>query len=215
MRLFLIRHGQTAWNVAGKAQGHTDEPLDPDGLWQSQLLARSMAAVPLDLILSRDLRRCRQTAEFLAVETCSVLETTPALRERSFGDLEGANYDEVRDHLESVAEESKLEHYLVRPPNGESVQDVWERLKPFVEVLDHSPLSSAAVVSHGGTGALLLSQLLRGTIWTARSLRFGNTSVTELLRRPNGTWQLLRYADTSHLTAPSAPMIDAYQPINS
>lgn len=215
MRLFLIRHGQTAWNVAGKAQGHTDEPLDADGIWQSEQLACSMKATSLDLVLSSDLQRCRQTAELLAATSNAALETTPILRERSFGDLEGANYDDVRSYLECAERESNTEHYLVCPPNGESIQDVWDRLSPFVKVLDQCPLASVAVVSHGGTGALLLAQLLRGTIWTGRSLRFGNTSVTELLRRPNGTWQLLRYSDTTHLEAPSAPMIDAYQPINS
>lgn len=215
MRLFLVRHGQTAWNLAGRAQGHTDEPLDEAGRLQSSLLAESFSGQMLDLILCSDLQRCRQTAEALAARTNGPLETTQLLRERSFGELEGADYSQVRDYLDSVAKASGLEHYDVRPPGGESVLDVWERLKPIVERLETARLQSVAVVSHGGAAALLLSQMLRGTIWTARSLRFGNTSVTELLRRPNGTWQLLRYADTTHLDAPSAPMIDAYQPINS
>jgi|GEM_PF-2993232 len=90
-----------------------------------------------------------------------------------------------------------MEHEI-RPDGGESLRDVWHRLAKFQKSLDKIR-DSAVVVSHGGTLGLLLARLLRGSVQTARGFRFENASVTEVIRRPDGTWQLLRYADTSHL----------------
>lgn len=89
MRLFLIRHGQTAWNTAGRAQGHTDEPLDECGLWQAQQLAQTFQKGTLDLVLTSDLQRSRMTAEVLADAAKAPIEVDPLLRERSFGELGG------------------------------------------------------------------------------------------------------------------------------
>ena len=76
----------------------------------------------------------------------------------------------------------------------------WERIRPITDRLHHEP-ANTLIVSHGGTSSLLLSQLIRGEIETARAFRFHNCAVTELHRRPDGTFQLIRFNDTSHLTA--------------
>ena len=71
MRLYLVRHGQTSWNVEQRAQGHTDIPLDEEGIRQADMLGHSFAGVGIDRVLSSDLKRSVQTAEQMAeyVET--------------------------------------------------------------------------------------------------------------------------------------------------
>lgn len=207
MRLFLIRHGQTAWNVEGRAQGHVDIELDSQGIAQAEQLGLAFRGVSLARVVTSDLRRAAQTAEQIASAVGCPIEHTPALRERSFGDWEGLNYAQLRERMFDYAREHGIEEHDFTPPNGESAHDLFRRVARFGETLQTME-GDSAVVTHGGACAQLLASLLRGTVHTARSFRFDNTAVTELLRRADGHWTLLRYGDTSHLREPSAPMVD-------
>lgn len=192
MRVFLVRHGQTLWNIEGRAQGHSDIELDVVGLEQAKRLA---TAVPAGLhTFSSDLKRAHETAR--AVSHRITLDIR--LRERGFGQLEGQPFDEL--HRIATSSGKSLIEYV--PPGGESFLDVWSRLSTFTaELVEHD--DDQVVVTHGGTCALLLAQLLRGRPETSRSFRFGNTAVTELQRRPDGTFLMVRYNDTSHLDVPA------------
>ncbi len=200
MRLFLIRHAQTAWNIAGRAQGHTDIELDATGLNQARLLGQSFEGVGLSRIFCSDLKRTIQTARPIADATGAAIQRRVDLRERCFGVLEGANYAEVQGWYRKEAERLGIDDADVRPERGESVRDLWARLSAFADVLATIEGDTAAVM-HGGSCGLLLSKLIHGTPHTARSFRLGNTAVTELVRRPDGFWRVERLNDISHLEA--------------
>jgi len=201
MRLYMVRHGQTAWNLEERAQGHTDIPLDETGLTQAQCLADMLADEPIEQVLSSDLQRAMKTAEAIAKRLAIPVEPTPALRERSFGHLEGLPYKEVHVRLgaESTVEGLNAWH-VACPPGGESMDATWQRVQSIAERL-RSETKNTLVVSHGGTSCLLLAQLIAGTIQTARAFRFHNCTVTELFRRPDGIFQLIRFNDASHLSS--------------
>lgn len=67
-RIGLIRHGSTAWNKEGRIQGHTDNPLDEEGLQQAEAIAERLSGEHWDYIYSSDLLRARQTAEVIAAK---------------------------------------------------------------------------------------------------------------------------------------------------
>jgi len=201
MRLYLVRHGQTAWNAEERAQGHSDIPLDHDGERQAASLGHAFQELKIDLVLCSDLQRAQQTAKPIVEATGARFETTKLLRERGFGDWEGEPFADIANRwitLEAFQNKGRLE---LRPPNGESFLDVWERIKPItkrlLEAKDHE--EHVAVVSHGGTCSLLLAQLIQGNLETSRAFRFFNTGVTSLERRPEGLFMIRRYNDTSHL----------------
>lgn len=194
-RIYLVRHGRTAWNDLGQTQGHTDIGLDEIGQAQAQALATRFSGQKLDRVISSDLRRAFETAAPVARLTGAPHETTASLRERSFGDWEGANYIEVMARLAPTRETAWMN---VRPPGGESYDDIWRRVLPVAESLLASE-GQTMVVSHGGTSSVLLAQLVHGTHDTARAFRFANASVTLLERRPEGLFRLVKYDDTSHL----------------
>lgn len=198
MRLFLVRHGQTEWNAHGRAQGHTDIELDNDGLAQARQLTRAFHEIPINRIVSSDLKRCAVTAQHIS--TGVEIEYTPLLRERGFGEWEGLDFEHINEQMRLVVLEG-IDPFHVRPPGGESFEDVWLRIETIVDDVRHYN-GNVAVVSHGATCALLLAKLLRGSLETSRSFRFGNTAVTELERRPDGLFLMLRYNDTSHLREP-------------
>lgn len=177
-----------------------DIPLDDAGLEQAKKLGGAFAAIPVSRVLCSDLTRCRQTAEPILAATGRAAEYRADLRERSFGEWEGAEFST----LAARAIEYSLRHGVdaqdVRPPNGESFRDVWNRLLPVSEALFEAE-EDAVVVTHGGAASVLLAQMLRGTLETHRGFRFSNASVTELERRPEGLFLMTRYNDVSHLAA--------------
>ena len=62
-RIIAIRHGETAWNVDTRIQGHTDIPLNAHGQLQAERLAQALAEQdPLHAIYTSDLQRAHQTA---------------------------------------------------------------------------------------------------------------------------------------------------------
>ncbi|MCB8933182.1 MAG: histidine phosphatase family protein [Fimbriimonadaceae bacterium] len=196
MRLYLIRHAQTAWNLEGRAQGHTDVSLDETGLEQARRLGSAFEGARLQTVLTSDLKRSYDTARPVAEAAGAALEPLRELRERHMGDWEGLPYEELWAQAEALAGGSPA--FTVRPPGGESFADVWDRLDPVVERIVAMP-DSVAVVTHGGTAALLLAKLMQGNLITSRGFRFLNASVTELQRRPEGLFMMLRYNDAAHL----------------
>lgn len=200
MRIYLVRHGQTSWNLEGRAQGHQDISLDETGLAQAAKLRRAFDGVAVDRVLTSDLQRAYQTAEAVSEATKAPLVRRTELRERGFGEWEGMIFTEFVKHSLDFGLAQGVSQLEIRPPGGESFGDVWERLTPVVQEAD-STEENLAIVSHGGTCALLLARFLRGNLETSRSFSFGNTAVTELERRPDGFYRMVRYADTAHLEA--------------
>lgn len=202
MRVYLIRHGQTAWNAGRKAQGHTDIPLDEQGIEQAQLLVSAFANQPVARILSSDLQRTLMTAQPLAESFRIEIEPRTDLRERSFGEWEGLPFEQIAQRFIEQELLTGVPKEEIRPPGGESLLDVWHRLKAVDEELNqvHEP---TVVVTHGGTCGLLLARLLSGSFLTSRSFRFDNTGVTTIARRPDTGFHLIGYNDSSHLRQPA------------
>ena len=106
-RLVLVRHGQTAWNAAGRAQGHTDISLDDTGRRQSEEMATVVADLHPALLVSSDLARARETAAFLEKATGLTAEEDQRLREYDVGIRTGLTHEEfatkIREWIEKGA----------------------------------------------------------------------------------------------------------------
>lgn len=205
MRLYIVRHGQTDWNVRGLAGGHRDEPLDETGRLQADLLGLRFRSIPLDRILSSDLQRSLRTAEAVARHHNLPVETDPRLRERAMGVFEGRPHAEMSAELEEIAQKDGVTPFEARPPGGESLQDVWHRVGPVAEELKRCS-GSTLVVSHGGTATILIARILGLQPIMARAFRFSNTGVSEIVPRPDGSMVLVRHNDVSHLD-PDSPVL--------
>ena len=192
MRLLLVRHGQTEWNVTNRAQGHIDIELDATGHQQARALAPFLAQFEIQRVLSSDLKRCQQTiAPFLQKSPLEV-QLREDLRERTFGEMEGQIYTELHQWMRGEAERLGVPEHEVRPTGGESMADVWKRLDQ-VEGDIFAESRTTLVVSHGGALAQLLSKIIRGSNETPRAFRFSNCGVTILGRRPDGSFLLEKF----------------------
>ncbi|HEY4349353.1 MAG TPA: histidine phosphatase family protein [Gaiellaceae bacterium] len=93
--LLLARHGQTAWNLERRWQGHADPPLNDTGLAQARALADALGDAGIDAIYSSDLLRARQTAEIVGARVGLEVDVDERLREVDVGEWSGLTTAEV------------------------------------------------------------------------------------------------------------------------
>ena len=198
MRIHIVRHGQTSWNVEMRAQGHRDIDLDAEGERQANLLVSAFEDIRLDRIICSDLKRALRTAGPVSAMTGIEIERRSDLRERSYGSWEGVQFHKFIHQMTDAQRENYHDYANFRPPNGESFVDIWSRLeKVYADLITEH--RDTLVVTHGGTGSVLVAKLIEANVLSARAFRFGNTGITTLIRRPDGHFALVRYNDQSHL----------------
>ena len=145
MKLYLLRHGMTSWNLEKRVQGRTDRPLCDAG---RELLAR--LEVPPGFEGSRwycsPLRRALQTAQALGLRDYQV---EPALVEMSWGEWEGEILKPLRRRLGAPMRDNEARGLDFQPPGGESPRQVQARLRPWLARIGASGEDCAAIVHKG------------------------------------------------------------------
>src|SRR4051794_19047435 len=94
--LILLRHGETDWNRELRFQGHVDVGLNSIGMEQARRLARRMAGEKAHRLYVSDLLRARQTAQPVAQQLGLASITDAALREQSFGEVDGMRVEDIK-----------------------------------------------------------------------------------------------------------------------
>ena len=89
MEIYVVRHGQTDYNIKHVFQGHIDIPLNETGKKQAQEIALRFKDIDIDMILVSPLQRTIQTAEYISQVTDIPITVEERIIERSFGDMEG------------------------------------------------------------------------------------------------------------------------------
>ena len=142
-KLYMVRHGQTDWNVNGIIQGSTDIELNGEGIRQAKELAMNIDLSKIDVCISSPLKRARKTAEILTSGNKEIIYDD-LLVERSFGDYEGKkmNFDLLSLHCDYNLNDSSN--------NIESIRDCLLRAKIFLnKIKENYPDKSILIVSHG------------------------------------------------------------------
>lgn len=200
-RILAIRHGETAWNVDTRIQGHLDIPLNDTGLQQARWLAQALAERDeLHAIYASDLSRAHVTAQTIADAAGLAVSTHPGLRERSFGDFQGRTFAEIEAELPEHAQHWRKRTPEWAPPGaGESLIALRERVLATVDELASRHVGEQIVlVAHGGVMDVLYRAATRLDLQAPRTWLLPNTAVNRLLWTPQGL-SLVGWADTSHL----------------
>ena len=190
-RLLLIAHAATAWNIERRYQGWTDVPLSEIGRDQVRRLAHALRGVPIDAVFASDLSRSIETAVGLGEPRGLAVRVDRRLREMNFGDWEGKTASEIGD----VSPEWNRGDAGARPPRGESLADVAERIDAFLADL---PGGDVAIVGHRGSLRILVCRLLGLPATSHWSFRLDVASIS-ILEVDAGRAVLTRLNDTHHL----------------
>ncbi len=171
-RIILARHGQTAWNAEGRAQGHTDVSLDDGGRRQAEAMAAALADLDPALLVSSDLARARETAAFLEKATGLTAVEDARLREYDVGERAGLTPEEFAERLGEDAALAWDSHAHVQAPGAETIEEVAERIVPATfEVLERlAPGETAVLVMHGAALRIALTGLLGWPVSMADTL---------------------------------------------
>ncbi len=198
-RIIAIRHGETAWNVDTRIQGHRDIALNDTGLWQAAQLARALADEPLAAIYTSDLQRAHATAQAIAQATGAPLVADTSLRERSFGALEGRTFVEIETELPEQARRWRQRDPHFAPEGGETLLQVQSRIAAATRRLaaQHDG-ALIALVAHGGVLDMLYRLATGLDLQAPRTWQVANASINRLLWTPQGL-TLVGWADTQHL----------------
>lgn len=162
---YIVRHGETEWNIKNLLQGQGDSPLTAAGKAQIHVLAQQLSAIKFDHVFSSDLMRAKRTAEILAAERKLAINITHLLRERSFGKYEGKTREEFeaenRELIERYKSLSATEQWKFKyATDMESDEEVAARLLVFLRETAVANLDkNILVVSHGGVLNILLQHL--------------------------------------------------------
>jgi glucosyl-3-phosphoglycerate phosphatase len=161
-RLVLLRHGRTAWNESGRAQGHADIELDRTGHAQAESAARQLAGLDPAALWSSDLARARQTADYVA-STCGLSpKYDDRLREFDVGERQGLTLDEFAERYPDEYSSWVRGDGLLPVRGGEVTEDVERRIVPALREclgsLSHG--ETGLVVTHGAAMKVAVTGLL-------------------------------------------------------
>jgi alpha-ribazole phosphatase len=203
-RLVLVRHGETDWTVQGRFSGHTELPLNEKGQRQATAVAHRLSGEKIHAIYTSDLRRALATAQAIA-EFQELTQGVPMvlpdrrIREVDFGEWEGLTYAEVleRDPVGVNAWQGDL--LKTAPPGGESLEQLADRLKPFLaSILTDFPEKTLVIAGHAGSLQCLVCLALSLSVKKYWQFRLSPASISQISIYPKGAI-VNSLNDTCHL----------------
>ena len=140
--IYLLRHGQTNWNLEHKIQGHLDIPLNEKGRKDALICAKRLTSLQIDRIISSDLSRARETADIINEFLSLPIDVDVRLREINFGDLQGRKAPDMPEEIWDIYNHNPHEVH------AESLADFYKRVKSFWDEVDIS--QNILIITHGG-----------------------------------------------------------------
>jgi len=197
--IYLVRHGQTAWNKEEIFRGRTDVPLDETGLKQAELVSEYFKGMEIDAIYSSPLSRALQTAQKIAQFNDLKVQPLPGIIDMSFGKWEGRPHQEIREKDSKTYRQWVEEPHLVRLPGGEGLNDVRVRaMAALEEVMRKHPEKTLVLVSHRVICKVLICAILNldnSHFWQITQ----DTTAINLIQYRKGKYILSLMNETCHL----------------
>jgi len=199
--VYLVRHGQTAWNKEEIFRGRTDVPLDETGLKQAELAGQYFKGIEIHAIYSSPLSRAWQTAQKIAQIQTVKVEPLEGILDMSFGDWEGHAHQEIRKMDNETYRQWVESPHLVKLPGGESLDDVRGRaMAALEEVLRKHSEKTIVLVSHRVVCKVMICTILgldNSHFWQIAQ----DTTAINLIQYKKGKYILSLMNETCHLKA--------------
>lgn len=158
--IFLLRHGETEWNAAGRVQGHRDSPLTERGIAQANAMGRLLADAtgPVDRLCASPLGRVRQTTAIIrSYRDYPETIWDDRLREVSLGCWDGLSQIDIDAGWPGRLDGASTFDWYFRAPGGEGYDAAVARAREWLDSLD----GVVVAVSHGLLGRLIRGAYLR------------------------------------------------------
>jgi broad specificity phosphatase PhoE len=198
--VYLVRHGQTAWNREEVFRGRADIALNETGREEALLAGQYLKKVAVNAIYSSPLSRAVETAEVIARYQDKKVLISDGLIDIDFGQWQGVSHEVVMERYGELYRQWKDNPHMVRFPGGETLEEVRERALRAVDeiLLEHSD-ETLVMVSHRVVNKTLVCGLLgldNSHFWKIGQ----DTACINVLEFGEG-FTLRCLNDTSHLAA--------------
>lgn len=174
-RLFLARHGQTAWNHEHRLQGRLDSPLTEAGIGHAREIAHRLEGAGVGMVCTSPLGRARRTAEIVAEHLGAEIVVVDELAEVDHGSFAGRTWAELEEAYPGVRALRSENRYGWAFPGGESYASARPRALRALEECAWAGTGTPLLVTHE-----MIGRLLRGAM---RGYGHGDTLA---LRHPHG-----------------------------
>ncbi len=198
-RVYVVRHGQTAWNLEEVFRGRADIPLDETGKKEVHLAGEALQNENVHAVYSSPLSRSMETAEKIAKFHDIAVTPLEAIIDMSYGEWEGVSLKEIAAKYPDLHSLWLQEPHKVRFPNGETLEEVRARTMEAVENLVAKHLNETiALVTHRAPNKVICCALLgldNSHFWRIQQ----DTASTNLFVYQNEQWIVSFLNDTSYL----------------
>jgi broad specificity phosphatase PhoE len=197
--IYLVRHGQTAWNKEEIFRGRTDIPLDEIGLKQAELAGEYFKGMEIHGIYASPLARAWETAQKIAQFHDLKVQPLDGIIDMSFGRWEGHAHQEIQKNDREIYRQWREEPHKVRLPGGESLEDVRIRTMAALE---------EAIRLHAGKTLIFVSHRVINKVLICGILGIDNShfwqisqdpTAINLIQHKNGKYILSLMNETCHL----------------
>jgi len=187
MFIYLIRHGETKWNIDFRVQGKRDVPLNDTGINQAYLLAsyfekNNFEANTIDAIYSSNLTRAYETAEIIGKKLNKKVKIVEDFQEINFGVWEGYYWEDIKIEYKDFLNKWEDDKENTPIPEGESYGQVQKRVyRKFNEIIsNHNSNSNIIIVSHGVAIKVLIAKILDINIQNLHKFHIDNASISTI-----------------------------------
>jgi broad specificity phosphatase PhoE len=126
--IFIIRHGETDWNIHGRYQGQADPPLNSHGKQQAYQLSDQLSQQDINILYTSPLARAKETAIILSQELGIQIQEDPRLMEIHQGDWQTRLRSEIEGLYPDLFQQWQDDPWQVAPPGGEHLHEVQKRV---------------------------------------------------------------------------------------
>jgi phosphoserine phosphatase len=197
--IYLVRHGQTAWNKEEIFRGRTDIPLDETGLKQAELAGEYFRGMEIHAIYSSPLSRAWETAQKISQIHNLKVQPLQGILDMSFGKWEGQSHRDIQKNDKEIYRQWREEPHQVRLPGGESLDEVRARSMAALEgVIRENSGKTLVLVSHRVICKVLICAILgldNSHFWQITQ----DTTAINLIQHKDQRYILSLMNETCHL----------------
>lgn len=200
MNLYIIRHGQTEWNVQRRLQGWNNSNLTEEGIKNAEKLSKKLKDVDFDYIYSSPQQRAVDTAKIIRGARNTDIIKLDELKEIGFGTWEGMAIDEIN---KIYGEE--FDTYLNRPhlynpiDGGESFNDIFKRVEDALNTIMSNGGKDILIVSHGVTIKVLTAIIKNITLEELYNIPVHMGTALNICEVKENEIKFVIEGDTSHM----------------
>ena len=198
-KVYVVRHGQTAWNLEEVFRGRADIPLDETGKKEVHLAGKALKDETIHAVYSSPLSRSMETAENIAKFHNLPVESLEAIIDISYGEWEGVSLKKVEQNYPDLYALWLNEPHKVRFPKGETLEEVRLRTIGAIEdLVKKHQQENIVLVAHRAPNKVICCALLgldNRHFWRIQQ----DTASTNLFVFNNNQWIVSFLNDTSYL----------------